>query len=104
PGHRPRPADRGCRSPGRGPTDAAGARLFAGCGPRRPPAVKQDASTNAALEGCMGQHVQTQPNPVELHWQYAYGQIRVMDETCWRCAPLSYELGLLGGYYVIRRT
>ena len=66
--------------------------------------MKQDASTHAALEGCMGQHVQTQPNPVELHWQYAYGQIRVMDETCWRCAPLSYELGLLGGYYVIRRT
>jgi hypothetical protein len=42
--------------------------------------------------------------PEELGWLWPYGVIRVLEHTCDRCAAVSYELGMLGGAYVIRRT
>jgi hypothetical protein len=63
------------------------------------------ADTHAALEECHGRHIPAAaPGAERLDWMPPYGAVRILAWTCQRCAHVSYELGLLGGGYVIRRT
>lgn len=63
---------------------------------------------HAELEGCVGRHV---PPPLasnvkHLDWYLVArpDRARVLQHTCSRCTTTSYELCLIGGGYLIRRT
>lgn len=44
-------------------------------------------------------------DPLRLHWKPCDGMpIRVEEHTCNTCRTVSYEYGLVGGAYRIRRT
>lgn len=59
------------------------------------------------IDGCAGQHVSpTIANPGHFDWYRVDrpDRVRVIEHTCTRCVPTSYELCLVGGYYLIRRS
>jgi hypothetical protein len=63
------------------------------------------ADTRAALDDCPARHVPQAPAGARrLEWMAVYGTLRVYAHTCDRHGRVSYEFGLLGGGYVIRRT
>lgn len=76
--------------------------------PPRPPGLLWDAPPNVPRTRCAGgAHPPKVPDmdAERLHWYRSLRiVIRVEAHTCDRCRDVSYEYGLIGGAYRIRRT
>jgi hypothetical protein len=55
----------------------------------------------ARIVDCPGKHPR---EPLTWYRLDELDPCRVLDASCWRCGPVSYELVSYGGAYAVRRT